>query len=569
MEKKRTMRKDLTVYLLAVLALVVLNLLSGLLFTRIDLTTEKRFTLAQVSRQTLRELDDVVLCRVYLDGDLPPEFVRFRTSIRELLGEFRAYAGDRLQYEFINLYDEQDKELRNKIIGELYDKGLQVTNIQVKEEDGSSSSRIVFPGAMISYRGAEMPLNLLKNNPALPADVNLNNSLETLEFEFIRGIKSLTVKDIPRIAFVEGHGELDSISTHSIMDDLKNFFQVDRGQINGNLDAILAYKALIFAQPIHPFSERDKFAIDQYIMRGGKVLFFLDPVLVQPDSLTGGMTIGLINQLRIEDLLFKYGIRFDYSLVADMQCNYVPVNMAVAGEQPRFVMKPWVYFPLLSGDGVNPVTRGLNYVKGEFVTAVDTVPDNPPRVKKTVYLTTSPASRKLAAPVRIDVEEVNLAPDPEAYKSGPIPVAVMLEGSFDSFYRNYSVPAGVTPRDAEIIATGSPARVFVCGDGDMIRNEVSMVRGRPMAEPLGYDKYTRQTFGNREFIMNVVNYMTDDSGLMALRSREFRLRLLDREKTADPAQVLRWTLINSILPSLLVILAGIVFNYVRKKRYAR
>ncbi|MFZ5941361.1 MAG: gliding motility-associated ABC transporter substrate-binding protein GldG [Bacteroidota bacterium] len=568
MEKNSLMKRDLRNYLLAVTVLLLINLLGGLLFTRIDLTAEKRFTLAPVTRTTLRNLDDVVLVRVYLDGELPPEFVRFRTAIRELLDEFRAYAGDRLQYEFINLYEEKDTELRNKIIGELYDKGLQVTNIQARDEDGSSSSRIIFPGAMISCRGAEMPVNLLKNNPALAPEQNLNNSMETLEFEFIRSIKSLTLKEIPRIAFIEGHGELDSTSTHSIMDELKNFFQVDRGHINGNLNALLAYKALVFAQPIHPFSERDKFAIDQYIMRGGRVLFFLDPVLVQPDSLAGGMTLGLVNQLNIEDLLFKYGVRFDYSLVTDLQCNYVPVNMAVAGEQPRFVMKPWIYFPLLAGDGINPVTRGLNYVKTAFVSPVDTVPDNPAGVKKTVLLTTSGASLRLSAPLRIDVDEVNHQPDPAMFSQGPVPVAVMLEGSFESFYKNYGVPAGVTPASAEIIPKSSPARVFVCGDGDIIRNEISTVRGRPVAEPLGYDKYTRQTFGNREFIMNVINYMTDDSGLMSLRAREFRLRLLDREKITDSRVVLKWKLINSILPVLLVVVAGLIFNYFRKKRYA-
>jgi len=569
MEKKTTMKKDLRVYLYTLGAIILLNLLAGIVFTRIDLTSEKRFTLAPVSRTTLSELDDVVFCRVYLDGDLPPEFVKFRSSIRELLGEFRAYAGDKLQYEFVNLYDEDDKELRNKMIGELYDKGLQVTNIQARDEDGNSSSKIVFPGAMISYKGVEFPLNLLKNNPALPAEVNLNNSVETLEFEFIRAIKSLTIREVPKIAFVEGHGELDSLSTHSIMDELKNFFQVDRGQINGNLEAILPYKALIFAQPIHPFTERDKFAIDQYIMRGGRVLFFLDPVLVQPDSLAGGMTLGLVNPLNIEDLLFKYGVRYDYRLVADLQCNYVPVNEAPAGEQPRFVLKPWLYFPLLSGDPDNPVTRGLNYIKSEFVTALDTVPVNPPGVKKTVYLSSSGASRLLSAPVRISVEEVNYQPDPAAYTAGPVPVAVMLEGSFESFFKNYSVPAGVYPPDAEIIKTSKAARVFVCGDGDLIRNEVSSVRGRLMAEPLGYDKYTRQTFGNKEFIMNVINYMTDDSGLMQLRTREFKLRLLDREKTGDSKVVLKWKLINSLVPIVLVLLTGLVFSLYRKRRYGR
>ena len=318
-------RRNLVELAVALMAVVLITFLSGMKFFRVDLTAEKRYTLSRSSRQLLGELDGVVFIRVYLEGEMPAGFINFRNAIEDLLDECRAYAGEHLQYEFVNLYDEPDEELRNRMIGELYDRGLRVTNIQVKERDGGTSSRVIFPGAMVSYGNWSMPVNLLKNNPALTPEMNLNNSIQTLEYELIRAIHSLTLEEVPRIAFTEGHGELDSLQTHSLMDELKNFFQVDRGYISGNLDALMDYQALIVARPVRPFSEADKFAIDQYIMRGGKVLFFLDPVNPFADSLTGGTTVALANPVGLEELLFRYGVRINYDRLTGM--NVYGMNM--------------------------------------------------------------------------------------------------------------------------------------------------------------------------------------------------------------------------------------------------
>lgn len=546
---------------------VLLSLLAEIKFFRIDLTSEKKYTLSQPSRRLLRELDDVVYVKIYLDGELPAEFVNFRKSIRELMDEFRAYAGDKLQYQFINLYDEADETIRNRTIGELYDRGLNVTNIQVRDREGGSSSRMIFPGAIIAYGPYELPVNLLKNNPTLSHEMNLNNSIQTLEYEFARAIHSLTMDEVPRIAFIEGHGELDSMQTHSLMDELKNFFQVDRGYINGNVEALLDYKALIIASPERAFSEADKFAIDQYIMHGGRVLFFLDPVNPFADSLSAGTTVALANQVGLEDMLFKYGVRINYNLVADLQCNYVPVNTAPAGEQARFTMMPWVYHPLLAGPVNHPVSRGLNYVKSQFASSLDTLSGGTGEVEKTVLLATSQASRERDVPLYINMEEVTVQPDPALYNSSNLPVGILMEGKFESFYKNYPVPEGVYPPDWKVIVQGEPAAVFVLADGDIAANEVVFEQGAYRAQPLGYDRYTQQTFGNRDFIMNVVNYMCDDTGLMELRSREFKLRLLNNELITQKSQLLKWKLINIMLPLLLVLIAGLIIQAVRRRRY--
>ena len=569
MDRKALRRKHLIQLGITLVLVVVVSLLAEIKFFRIDLTTEKKHTLSQPSRSMLRQLEDVVYVKVYLDGELPAEFVNFRKSIRELMDEFRAYGGEKLQYEFINLYDEPDETIRNRIIGELYDRGLNVTNIQVHDGEGGSSTRMIFPGAIMAYGPFELPVNLLKNNPTLSHEHNLNNSIQTLEYEFARAIRSLTTEEVPRIAFIEGHGELDSLQTHSLMDELKNFFQVDRGYINGNVEALLNYQALIIARPEHPFSEPDKFAIDQYIMKGGKVLFLLDPVHPFADSLSAGTTVALANQVGLEDLLFKYGVRVNYNLVADLQCNYVPVNTAPVGEEARFTMMPWVYHPLLAGPVNHPVSRGLNYVKSQFASSLDTLAGSTGQVSKTVLLATSSASRTRDVPLYINMEEVTVQPDPALYNSSKLPIGVLLEGEFESFFKNYPVPDGVIPSDWKLIPQGQPSSIFVLTDGDIVANEVIFEQGAYRAQPLGYDRYTQQTFGNSEFIMNVVNYMTDKTGLMELRSREFKLRLLNKELISQKPQLLKWKLINTLLPLLLVMITGLIIQLVRRRRYTR
>jgi len=551
------------------LVVLLVSVLSGMKFFRLDLTSEKRYTLSSSSRETLEDLKDVVFVRIYLEGEMPSEFVNFRNEIEDLMDECRAWAGAKLQYEFVNLYDEPDEEIRNRMIGQLYDQGLNVTSIQVSDREGGKTARIVFPGAMVSYGAITLPVNLLKNNPSLSHEMNLNNSIQTLEYEFMRAIHSLTLEEVPRIAFTEGHGELDSLQTHSLMDELKNFFQVDRGYINGNIEALKNYQALIVARPTREFSEADKFAIDQYIMGGGKVLFFFDPVNPFADSLSGGTTVALANQVGLEDILFKYGIRMNYNLVADMQCSAVPVNTASTAEEARWTLMPWVYYPLLTSNPDHPVTRGLNYVKGEFVSSMDTIRSGSGDITSTVLLSTSESSRSREVPLYISMEEVTVQPDPALYRSSGLPVAVLLEGEFPSLYKNYPVPPGVYPKDTEVLARSTPTSILVVSDGDIPSNEVVFEQGRFRTEKLGYDRYTKQTFGNLEFVMNAINQMTDQTGIMELRSRELKLRMLNREIIGQRERVLSWKLINTLVPLFLVLVAGILWSFVRRRRYSK
>ncbi len=567
MNRRILKRRHLIQLLLALLLVVAFNVLGSFRFFRLDLTSEKRFTLAKETRQILHGLDDIVYIRVYLDGDLPSEFIRFRQSIKENLEEFRAYGGKNIEYEFINPYADEDQKARNQLMKELVDKGLRPTDVRVKDKEGGYTTKLIFPGAIVSYKGIDFPLNLLKNNPGLPYQENLNNSMEALEYEFIRAIKSLTTKKIEKIGFIRGQGELGFLQTYDIGKELSLFFDVKWLTIDGDLDKLMSYKALVIAQPLKPFSGKDKFVLDQYIMRGGRVLFFLDPVQANADSLVSGRTFTSFLDLNIYDLLFKYGFRIDYNLVKDLQCNYVKVETATEGQNPRPAILPWVYYPLLSPPQDNFLTRGLNYIESEFTSSIDTTPAPLPGVKRTVLLSTSDTSALVENPVYISMDEITQPINRSEYNRSHLPVAILAEGTFPSFYKNYGVPDGVKPKDVKIIDQSKPTMIFVAGDGDMIRNEVRVTATDTIPMPLGYDRDTRQTFGNKDFIMNVINYMTDDMGLIRLRARNFKLRLLDRSIIRLKKEQVKWELINTLLPVIIILLGGFAFSLHRKKKY--
>lgn len=569
MNRKKLKKQQIIRLSAVIIILFSVNFLAGLKFFRIDLTSEKRYSLAGITKSMLRELKDPVFIRIYLDGELPADLEHFRRSVRETVDEFRAYGGKNIHYEFINLYDESDEAVRNRMMRTLSDQGLRLTDVRIKGKDGGYTTRIIFPGAIVSCRGVDFPVNLLKNNPGLAYQINLNNSVQSLEFEFVRAIKSLTSDKLEKIAFIEGHKELNEYEVYDLSRELSLFFQIDRGSIQGNLDRLLEYKALIIAQPLSPFNEADKFAIDQYIMRGGNVLFFLDPVETSADSLISGRTYTSFLDLNIYDLLFKYGFRIDYNLIKDMQCSFVKVESSIEGQNPTIRLMPWRYFPLFTAKADHPVSSGLNYIIGRYVSVIDTSSSPLPGLHRTVLLESSDSSARIDNPVTISMDEIEQMPDKRIFNRSGLPVVVLAEGNFESFYKNYGVPDGVVSSDPEIIKESAYARVLVAGDGDILRNDVQFSGNEIVPLPLGYDADTRQTFGNKEFLMNVINYMTDDYGLISLRKKEFKLRLLDRTAIRTTGQKLKWKIINIVFTSLLILIFAFTFSLIRKRKYAK
>jgi ABC-2 type transport system permease protein len=563
--KRRQLKQMHIIQLVSAIVIIVLvNFIASRVFHRFDLTTEKRYTLSEETRVILRDLDEIVYVRVYLEGDLPVGFSRLNTAIRELLDEFRVYAPQNLQYEFIDPVEDPDPQIRRNLFNQLYGIGLQPTNVQVRAKDGSTSQKIVFPGAVISYEEADVAVNLLKNNPGLPGEVNLHQSIQSLEYEFISMIKTLSSDSIAKVAFLEGHGELDSYQVGDITKDLANFYQVDRGVIGGRYGSLNGYRAVIIAKPVKAFSEADKFVIDQYIMQGGKVLWLLDPVQVSMDSLFMGMTFALYNPLNIEDQLFRYGVRLNPHLVKDIQCHVIPVNKGLAGAQAQWEFSPWYYFPLISPGNDHPVTRSLNMIKIEFGSDIDTVGENP-AIKKTVLLATSPYSRIVAAPAEISLRETQRQPSQAGYNRAHLPLAILLEGNFESVFTNRSIPDVQSHKPIQFAGISRSTRMIVVGDGDIIRNEVIDSPNGPVMVPLGFDQYTSQSFGNKEFILNAVNYLTDETGLISLRGREFRMRLLDRQRILEESD--KWKVINTAVPILMVISFGAGVGVYRRRRF--
>jgi ABC-2 type transport system permease protein len=578
-KKKKDPRSDSLIQLVAGLVIIVLlHIIGTYIFTRFDLTSEKRYTLSPSTRQIIRETDDIIYFRVYLDGDLPSEFKRLSQATREMLDEFRAYS-DNIQYEFINPLASEDAKTRRDVAERLVQQGLVTTDIAVRTKDGQKQQSI-FPGALVTYKGRTVPVSLLANKlGAAPKDI-INNSVQALEYNILSSIRKLSTVSKPKIAFTQGHGELSELETSDIANALSDYYNVEYVDLNGNLSAftdrietedgnyniINKYKAVIIAKPDSVFNEKDKFIIDQYVMKGGKLLWLIDPVFATMDSLqTSNRTIGITNDINLNDLLFKYGVRLNSNLLMDLAALPIPMVTGYMGNQPQFDFFPWPYFPVLTSTSSNPIVKNLNAVRTEFISSIDTVGDQ--AIKKTVLLTTSKYTRISQTPVMISLEILGKEPDTRNFTDPPQPVAVLLEGEFQSVYNN-RVPKEISQSpEIGFTARSENNRMIVIADGDIIRNQVQFSNGTYTPLPLGYDRHTGQTFGNKELILNAVNYLSDDAGLMAVRSRELKLRVLDVAKARE--NILTWQLINILVPIALVILFGIIQFAIRKRRFSR
>jgi len=552
-------RRDIIQLLLSVAIILLVNFIASFFFSRIDLTSEKRYTLSPATKEMLGKLDDIVYFKVYLDGDLPVGFDRLKTSTKELLDEFRVYSHGNIEYQFINPLESTDKKKQNDVIRQLMQKGLIPTDIQVNEK-GGMSQQTLFPAALATYGTREFPVQLFKEQVDVASDMQLNNSIQSLEYDLSTTIRKLTMMMKSKIAFTEGHGELDSVDVADIANSLRDYYSVGRLKIDGklkNIEKINQLKAIIIAKPDSIFSEQVKFIIDQYIMQGGKVLWLVDGVYASMDSLSrSGETFAVTMPLNLENQLFKYGVRINSNLVMDMRSGVVPIPV-----NSKYKLMPWFYFPLLGQSNNHPIVNNINLVKGEFSSTIDTVSNT--GIKKTPLLSTSKYSTAQNAPARVDLRTVFQEPDVRMFNRAYLPVAVLLEGEFESVYKNHRLPGLDSIPQVKFKDKSSPTKMIVVADGDIIKNAVQHSTNR--AYPLGYDIYSKQTYGNKNFILNAINYLCDDSGLLEVRSRELKLRMMDRKKVTD--EKFKWQAINTVLPLLLIIIFGIVQSIIRKRKF--
>ena len=584
-KRKNIKRNEITSLIITLIIIVLVNIIGSFVYTRFDLTSEKRYTLSDTSKEILKGLDDYVYFRVYLEGDFPAGFKKLRKETKEMLDEFRAYSKF-IDYEFINPSESSDQTERNETYKILWQSGLNYYTETVQTNNGVQQI-MVWPGVIMSYRENEVAIDLLSGQSGQSQETVLNNSAQDLEYKLISAIKEVSTVNRRTIAFSDGHGELEDIDVYDIANTLAKKYNIKRATLNGQLNALLkrdfdrdssivikpAYDALIIAKPTQPFSEKDKFIIDQYIMYGGKVMWLLDPVNASMDSLQSAeSTMGLAQNLNLDDMLFNYGLRLNKNLLLAYPCAQIGL-VTGQGNNLQSVLLPWYYFPLLSPASEHPIVRNLEAVKADFVSSLEPT-TSAPEITKIPLLKTSDYTKVASAPVFISLDILNERPNASMFPQKGMTTAYLLNGKFTSLYE-YRLPEAIT-ESAEMGFKASSVKtsMIVIGDGDIVRNQLAQLDyakknnkriGSPL--PLGYDQYTNITYGNKQFIENAVSYLIEGEGIINIRSRELKLRLLDMNKiNSNP---ILWQIINVVLPSALMIILGIVLAVLRKKKYQK
>jgi ABC-2 type transport system permease protein len=428
--RKKLKNQNIIQLLSALVIIVLINYLSSSIFLRLDLTSDNRYTLTETTKEVLDSLDDVIYIQLYLDGDMPIGFKKMQKSIEEMIGEFKLISDNNIEYEIINPSASDDKGKREAIYRDIYQRGLQPTNVHEKDSEGGTSQKILFPGAIITYKQKETCINFLKNNPGYSSEQNLNNSIQSIEYKLVDAIRKLTVKKKQKIAFIEGHGELDEYEVGDITKSLSQYYMIDRVTLKGKLNILNPYSTVIIAKPQNAIPEIDKFVIDQYIMNGGKVIWLIDPIKVSMDSLsTGNSTFALINDLNLNDQLFRYGVRINPQIIQDVQCSVIPVNTALSGQKAKFSPSSWLYSPLIMPPSNNNITKDLNLIKTNFVSSIDIIASNKD-IKHEIILSSSEKSKLITAPLIVSLKQINDKVKLPEFNSSYIPIAVMLEGEF-------------------------------------------------------------------------------------------------------------------------------------------
>ncbi|WP_426328280.1 gliding motility-associated ABC transporter substrate-binding protein GldG [Pedobacter sp. R-06] len=551
--------------IIVIAALIILNVAGQYAFYRFDFTADKRFTLSEKTKSLLQKNEKPVIITVFLAGELPPAFKRLQAAVSDILSDYQAYAKTEVKVVFVDPLVGLNQADQDTVINNLYERGIEATNLSVKTESGLTQ-KLVFPMAMMESEGKEFPIKLFQNlDTRGNYEDNINRSIENLEYIFTSGLKKVLSGDNPRIGFSESNGELSDLQLADAIHTLSSSYLVGRIDLNSidkaGLDKL---KMLIIAKPKKPFTETEKYKINYFVMNGGRVLWSIDQVNAELDSLRGKSGQMAVNSnLNLDDMLFMYGARINYNIIADpANSAEIPVSTGIVGGQNQMQLVPWIYYPILLPDTVESVVKKLDGVKSEFPSTVDTIGVS--GVKKSYILTTSPYNKVYNVPKLFSLQMVSEQLDPRSFQSKPQPVGLMLDGNFPSVFAGRPLPATITqPYTLESIS--KPAKMIVIGDGDIFKNQVSEQNGTPF--PLGFDRYSQRTFGNKALLLNIVDYFTDNDNLIALRNKELKIRLLDKAKIK--LEKTKWQFINVVAPLLLLIFFAIFQHYHRKYKYAK
>lgn len=534
----------------------LLNLLAYLFVIRVDMTDDKHYSLSEASIELLRKTEASIDITLFLQGDLNAGFERLQRATKETIEEMSVHSD--IHFSTEDLQSSYSKEEAERM-------GMRPIVIHEREQDGKTAQTTIYPYALIQYKGKKAVVALLKNTRGLSGEENLNASIEQMEFAFMEALSLLLQTETPRIAIIEGHGEPDETHTYDLMTALSRYFQVDRGQISG-IDSIVDahilddYRAILILAPQTPFSDQERFIIDQYLMRGGSILWAIDGIRLSEEVLQQeGFTPIIPLDLGLSEMFFRYGIRINPALVQDIQCLPIPVNVSSDPEQPNLQPMPWTYAPLLLTSQGSPITRNMGQVMSTFVSPIEAV-GGEDGIEKRVLLATSTASCLTATPGKVDLNDMN--PNIEQFKYQYIPIAVSLEGVFPSAYAHRMMPDGIAS-DEKIRKQSTPTRQIVIASGSIVINETQ--KGQIL--PMGYDRYSGMQFSNRDMIVNCLLWLTDSEGLINLREKDITLRLLNDKRAHEERLTVQ--LISTISPIAILALVGGVVMIIRKRKYQK
>ena len=544
--------------LITLAGIILLNVLGSYFYKRFDLTLDKRYTLSEAALHTIDHIDSPLIVDVFLEGNFPTEFRRLKTETQQLLEEF-ALSNNQVKINFINPVG--DDATRENNIQQLVNRGLQPFQVTIKES-GKSSQELIFPWALASYHDQTVIIPLLKNKIGVSEQELVTNSIQHLEYAFAEGFKKLTTEKDKKIAILKGNGQLNDLYIADFLKTIREHYNIapftlDSVASNPQkvLDQLKTYDLVISAKPSIAFTEEEKLVLDQYTMYGGKSLWLTEAIIMDKDSLLNesGRAIAVMKDLNLNDFFFKYGVRINPVILSDMYS--APITLAIGeGSNAQFQPIQWQYSPLAASNPNHAITSNLNLIKFDFASQLDTLKNE---IKKTILLRSSPLSKLEGVPKEISLDVVTQEPNPEAFNKGPQSLAVLLEGAFTSVYNNRIKPFKLS--DEKNLST--PTKIIIVADGDVIKNDV--VRNQP--QELGFDRWTGQSFGNKEFLENAVNYLLDDDGLINIRSKEVTIAFLDTAKVS--AEKTKWQFYNIALPLIGLAIFGFGFNFIRKRKY--
>ncbi len=554
--------KNLKAVLFTIAFLLIINAIGSKFFHRFDLTNDHRYTLSHTSLDILEEVKQPLIVDVFLKGQFPGEFKKLQTETQQILEEFKAY-NKNITFQFVNPIENEEE--RDTIMKSFLERGLTPVNVTV-DDKGKQTQEVVFPWAIATYNGKSTKVPLLKNVMGASTAEKVVSSVQHLEYAFANAFNTIAKAKEKKVAVIKGNGEMHDLLMADFIKQVRENYFIGTFTLdsvakkpNESLQYLKKYDLAIIAKPTEKFSDEEKLVLDQFVMNGGKTLWLVDQVNVEMDSLYNdtGATLAYPFDLNLNDMLFKYGVRINPTLVKDVMATPIALATGEQGSATQYTQYPWFYSPLIYPASKNPIVTNVDALKFEFTNGIDTLTNG---IKKTVLLKSSPFSKLVGAPVEVNLNMVSERPEQSEFKgTGNIPLAVLLEGKFHSVYQNRVMPF----EEKTFQAIGKDNKMIVISDGDLIRNQLDK-NFQPLE--LGYDKWTNKLYGNKEFLMNCVNYLLDDSGLINIRSKEVNLPLLDKEKVYNNYTQTQWITVG--LPIVVLAIFGFVFTLLRKRKYS-